>query len=179
MKRLLASLFLALLFAVPAQAEEAAPANSIAVINIQSIMNDASAAKSVRDQLQKKQKAFQDELKKKEDELKKEDDELVKQRSILAQDAFEKKVRDFKAKATAAQKEVQSKKAQLDHGFEEAVNTIQKTVIGIVADVAKEKKLTLVLPTSQTLYAAPNMDITAETLKRLNSKLPNVTVNFK
>jgi Skp family chaperone for outer membrane proteins len=55
-------------FALPAQAE-----TKIGIVNIQKIMNDSTAAKSVRDQLQNKQKSFQAELNAKEKELLKED----------------------------------------------------------------------------------------------------------
>ena len=165
-----------LAFAPAAFAEDAKP--TIAVVNIQQIMKDATAAKSVREQLESKQKSFQADISKKEEGLQKEDQELAKQKSVLAKEAFDEKVKAFRTKATDVQKEVQSKKAVLDGAFERALNDIQKVVTEIIADIAKEKGFVVALPTSQILYADKTLDISAEVLERLNKKLPKLDVKF-
>ncbi|MFO0389767.1 MAG: OmpH family outer membrane protein [Alphaproteobacteria bacterium] len=157
----------------------AAEGQNFAVVNIQQIMKDSTAAKSVREQLESKQKTFQAEITKKEEQLKKEDQELAKQRSVLAKEAFEEKARAFRTKATDMQKEVQSKKAMLDNGFERALGDIQKVVSDIIVELAKEKGFSMAIPTSQILYADPKMDISAEVLEKLNKKLPKVDVKFE
>jgi outer membrane protein len=157
----------------------AAEGQTFAVVNIQQIMKDSTAAKSVREQLEGKQKTFQTEITKKEEQLKKEDQELAKQRSVLSKEAFEEKARAFRTKATDMQKEVQSKKAMLDNGFERALGDIQKVVSDIIVELAKEKNFSMAIPTSQILYADPKMDISAEVLEKLNKKLPKVDVKFE
>ncbi len=163
-------------FSTPAFAEDAK--QSIAVVNIQQIMKDSTAAKTVREQLESKQKSFQATITKKEEELQKEDQELGKQKSVLSKDAFEQKARAFRTKATDVQKDVQLKKATLDGAFEHSLNDIQKVVTEIIADIAKEKGFTIAVPTSQILYADKNLDISAEVLDRLNKKLPKLDVKF-
>ena len=165
-------------FAAPAFAEDAAKPQ-IAVVNIQQIMKDSTAAKSVREQLEGKQKAFQSDITKKEDALKKEDQELAKQKSVLSKEAFEEKARAFRNKATDVQKEVQSKKALLDGAFERAISDIQKATTDIIADIAKEKGFAIAVPTSQILYADTKLDISAEVLEKLNKKLPKLDVKFE
>ncbi len=167
----------ALSFATPAVAEDSKPI--IAVVNVQQVMKDSTAAKSVREQLESKQKAFQADITKKEEALKKEDQELGKQKSVLAKEAFEEKARAFRTKATEVQKEVQSKKAMLDNAFERSLGDIQKATTDIIADLAKEKGFLMAVPTSQILYADNKLDISAEVLKRLNDKLPKVNVKFE
>jgi Skp family chaperone for outer membrane proteins len=156
-----------------------ASATSVAAVNVQKIMRDAKAAKSVRTQLESKQKDFQAELKKIEDELQKEDQGLAKQRSILAPDAFERKVQEFRKKAAAAQKEAQKKRAMLDRAFAGALNDIQKQIGKIVEKLSKEKGYEVVVPTSQILYVDSTLDITDEVRTRLDKKLPTVKVNVK
>lgn len=157
----------------------AAFADSIAYVNIQEIMHESTAAKSVKEQLESKQKSFQAEMTKKEDSLQKEDQELGKQRSVLAPDAFEKKVKDFKARATAAQKDAQSKRDELYHASSSSLGEIQKVVFDIVSKMAKDKGYTVVMPASDLLYADPKLDITKDVLAKLNSQLPKVTVKFE
>jgi outer membrane protein len=156
-----------------------ASAETIAVINYQQILHDSTAGKSVKDQLDAKQKAFQSEMSKKEDELNKEQENLAQQRAVLSPDAFEKKAKEFRAKTNAAQRDVQAKHNALDGALFSASNEIQKTVLEIVGKMAKERGYTVVLPTSQLLYADPKLDITADVLSKLNATLPKVSVSFK
>ena len=156
----------------------AADGNFVAVVNIQQVMRDSTAAQNVREQLESKQKSFQSEISKKEEELQKEDKELGKKRSVLSKSAFEEKAGAFRKKATEVQKEVQSKKALLDNAFEHALADIQKVVTEIIVDLAKEKGFSMAIPTSQILYADPKLDISSEVLTRLNQKLPKLDVKF-
>ena len=164
----------ALLTASPAWAETP----SIGVVNIQKIMRDSTAAKSVRDQLQGKQRAFQTDLDAKEKALQAEDQALVKERDKISKEALEQKVNAFRQKAMTARNEIQNKRVQLDKGFQGALAQIQSATLGIVAEVAKEKGLSLMLSSSQVLYATTGMDVTDEVLARLNKKLPSVAVKF-
>lgn len=165
----------AAIFASPVSAEEKA---NIAVINIQSIMHDSTAAKSVKSQLDAKQKSYQDELSKKEEKLNKEDQELAKQKDILSKEEFEKKFRKLKQEVVEGQKDVQSKKAALDKAFAQALNDIQKSVYDIVSEISKERGYIMVVPTSQILYADQKLDISAEVLQKLNKNLPDLKVKF-
>lgn len=176
MKRLLLLAFAAAVaFSAPVRAQEK---QNIVVVNIQQIMRDATAAKSVREQLESKQKSFQADITKKEEELQKEDQELAKKQSVLSKEAFAEKAKAFRSKATEVQKEVQAKKALLDNAFERALNDIQKAVNEIITEMAKEKGFTLALPSSQVLYADDKMDVSKEVLDRLNKKLPKLDVKF-
>jgi len=44
--------------------------------------------------------------------------------------------------------------------------------------MAKEKGFTLAIPSSQVLYYDSSLEISDEVLKRLNEKLPSLTVKF-
>src|SRR5215207_4573568 len=100
--------------AAPVQAVAPAPVSSsnntqIAVVNIQEIMQESLAAKSIKEQLERKQKSFQAELSAREEKLQKEGQELAKLRATLSKEAMEQKVKEFDTKAKTAQKEVQTK----------------------------------------------------------------------
>lgn len=157
-------------------ADEGKP--TIAVLNIQEIMRDSTAAKSIKTQFDAKQKAYSSEISSKEQALQKEQQELAKQRGVLKQDEFEKKVRDFNQKAATVQKDVQAKKQALDKGLSQAFGEIQKVVSGILADMAKDKGFKVVVPTQQILYSDPALDVTPEVLSKLNAKLSTVSVKF-
>ena len=172
-------------FSTPVFAEDAK--QQIAVVNIQYVMKESTAARNVREQLESKQKSFQTEITKKEEALQKEDKELGKQKSVLAKAAFDEKLKSFRTKATDVQKDVQSKKAfpqprmsctVLDGAFEQSLNDIQKVVTEIISDISKEKGFVIAVPTSQILFADTKLDISSEVLERLNKKLPKLEVKF-
>lgn len=167
------SVMLALGVFAPAFAE-----SDFGVVDIQKIMREAKSANSVRDQVQKKQKTFQEESDKKEKDLQAADQELAKQRSLLSQEAFEEKYQEFRKKVAAAQKDYQEKRVKLDKALAKALADIQSNVLEIVNEVAKEKKLGAVFPTSQMLYAEESKNITEEVLKRLDKQLSKVDVKF-
>lgn len=156
-----------------------AAGNTIATVNIQDIMQKSTAAQSIKEQLEAKQKTFQAEMSKKEAQFNSEEKELRKQQSVLSAEAFEKKVKAFKTKESAAQKDVQAKRAELDNAFSTSLSQIQKAVYDIVAEMAKEKGYIAVIPTTQLLWADPSLDVTKEVLDKLNTTLPKVTVTFK
>jgi outer membrane protein len=172
----------ALAVSAPVLAADAPP--MIAVVNIQQIMKDSTAAKMVHDKVEDKQKSFQTELTKRDEELQKEDKDLAGQRGALSKDAFEEKSRAFRKKVTDVQKDVQTKKITLDNAYGHALAEIQKAVSEIVADLAKEKGFLLAIPMEappswQILYADNKLDISSEVLERLNKKLPKVDVKFE
>lgn len=169
----LAALMLASVFALPAHAE-----TSVGVVNIGKIMTESAAAKSMREQAQSKQKAFQADLDSKEKALVKEDQEIAKQRPNLEKAAYEAKAKEFHARAAAAQREIQNKKLQIDKGIAAAIKQIQTNVMTITQEVAREKKLNLIVSSDQALYADSTLDVTADVLARLNKKLPSVSLKF-
>ena len=156
-----------------------AHAETIAIVNIQKIMRDSLAAKSAGEQLKAKQEQFATDIKGKEASLKKEDEELAKQRSVLAPEAFEQKVRAFREKAAGVQRDVQGKQVQLNKAYNSALGELQKTIVEIISGMAPEKGFKVAIPSNQALYADPSLDITDEVLKRLNSKLTKISINFQ
>lgn len=171
--------FLILCAAAVLAAGEARAADTVAVINYQQILHDSSAGKSVKEQLDAKQRSFQAEMSKKEDDLNKKQEKLAQERAVLSPDAFEKKAKEFRAEANAAQHDVKAKSGELENALFTATNDIQKTVLDIVSKIAKQRGYTLVLPTSQLLYADSKLDITNDVLNQLNATLPKVNVSFK
>lgn len=165
--------------AVLAAVSQPAMAAEYGVINVQRILQESKAAQSANTQLQAKQKAFQADFDAKQKQLVTEDQQLAAQRSKISKEAFEKKIKDFRAKAIAAEQDVQNKKIALAKASSEATNKVMQKVIDITASVAKEKGLKLVIAGSQVVWGDPSLDVTEAVLKKLNAELPSVPVNVK
>ena len=149
---------------------------SIAVVNYPKIIETSKAGNSVRSQIQAKEKALRADFETKGKDFYAEKQALAKQQATADKAAFEKKVADFSARAADADRDMQAKKAALAKSAEAAGDDLQKTVIDIAKQIAAEKKYNLILSTTQVLYADDSLDITDEVLKRLDAKMPTVTL---
>jgi Skp family chaperone for outer membrane proteins len=149
----------------------------VAVVDIQAVMGTSEAAKNIKTQIDKLRAGYQQTVQTKNEELRKLEAELQQQRAVLAPDAFQLRQRDFDQKIAEAQKDVQDRRAKIEVAFEKAMQTVETTVTQIVAQIAKENGITLVLPTQAVIHAEPDMNITAEVVKRLNARLTKVPID--
>lgn len=155
------------------------PAPKLAIIDVDRIMRDASAAKAVREQLEKQRASFQTQIEKKEGELRNANQELARQRTILSAEAFNQKRAEFEKQVSAVQQQVQTLKRQLDQMRGNAMQQVTQALNGIIAEYAKEADYNVVLPASQVVLADRAFDITQPILERLDKKLPSVKVSAK
>ena len=163
--------------AAPKQAAPAAPkpaAPITGIIDIQRISKDSTAAQSVRAQVEERRGKLRDEFAKLENELRTAEQELERQRGVLSADAFDEKRLAYERRVTDAQRKADSSRRQLDDAFQEALRKIQTAMLEVAADVAQKMNLDLVLPRSQVIFWAQNLDITDPVLQGLNAKLPSV-----
>lgn len=171
---LLVSLLLAAMLAgSPAPADPLPPA-VVAVIDYQRVMRDAQAARSVREQVEERRRIYQDEIAQKEQQLHEADKELARQRSLLAPETFAERRRDFEQEVTEVQRLVQERRRQLDEASARAMSRLRDELIEVVSDLAEEHGFNLVLPSSQVLVYAPDLDLTEEVLASLDRKLPDI-----
>ncbi len=179
MKRLFAgclTTFLALLVHAPPVTAQKVPAPTVGILDVRFVLQESNAAKSLQPQIDKLRKGFQQEIRRRESALRKAEQELLGQRSILAPEAFAQRRRQFEEQAKKAQREVQIRKRALDRTVAIAKNKIRVAMFEIAKALADEKKINIVLAKSGVLMSKKELEITAETIKRLNKKLPSVKV---
>lgn len=167
------------LFAVLVSMAVPAVASDIAVVDYARVLKESSAAKSASDQLDARKKQYQSQISTEETALQKEEQELAKQQSILAQDAFKERVKQFREKAAKTQMEVRQKRIVLRKAGDAALGEILRKVTTIIGQMAKEKGFKVAAPAATLLYADPSLDITSELISRLNKEMPSVTVKFE
>jgi outer membrane protein len=184
-KLLLACLFVAL--AVPALAQDkaapAAPATSgkfppavVAVVDVQKILQDSSAAKSVRDQLATRREGYQKEVTADEKKLRETEKQLATEQGKIPEADFAKKRKDFETNVRAVQQKVQDRSRTLDASFNSALAVIRENLGQIVANAANARGVTLVLDKGQVVVVESSFDMTNQVLDELNKKLPRVDV---
>lgn len=159
--------------AIPASAQGLP---GVAVIDVQRLQREAAASKSVKAQIEKQYAVHQQEITKQENEVRSAEQELTRQRTLISPEAFAERRRQFEQKVANLQRDVQNRKREMDKSQLAAQRIIEQALAGVVEQIVTERKLTLVLRRDQTVFAAPEFEITDEVLKRLNAKLPSVKV---
>ncbi len=156
----------------PAPLQNAPPI--VAVVDIQRLLRDSKAAKDIRAQLEKRRSAYQEEISEQEKELRAADDELARQRAILSTDAFQQKRTELQQRIAEVQRNVETRRQQLDKAFGEAMREIQVALVQIVEEMATQGGIDIVFAKSQVVLVRNQLDITDETLNRLDARLPSV-----
>ena len=152
------------------------PATVAAVIDYQRVLRDAAAARSIRDQIEVRRKAYQEEISKEEQRLHEADKEFARQRSLLTAEAFTEKRREFEQEVAEVQRLVQERRRELDNVAALALNQVKEALIEVVTSIADERGFNLVLPSSEVLFFARKIDLTEEVLALLDRRLPDVRV---
>jgi Skp family chaperone for outer membrane proteins len=151
---------------------------SVAVVDAQLIMRQSDAAKMIREQVEARRKIYEKEYQQREAEVRDAEKALPQQRAILANDVFQARLREHQEKVASLQRDGQSMKRQLDQAFGRANGKVREAMIDIVAEVAKEANVGLVLFKNQIFLGDRKIDLTEEVMVRLNKRLPKVDVTF-
>lgn len=173
---------LAALQALPVVAQEKSPAKDVlafAVIDVQRIIRESLATKSMRPQLKKLQSSYAEEFKRQEQELRKANRDLIGQRVILSPEAYAERRRELQKRASAVQRSVQEKRRIIDRAIGKTMGKVNRELHRITIEIANERSIKLVFVKSAVFLNTKRHDITAEALQRLNKRLPSVNVTMQ
>lgn len=168
-----AGLCLAALTPLGAGAQQVAPP-VIITVDVQQILHDSLVAKDVQAQMDQRTDRYTKEVTQQENDLQKVQDELEQQRTTLAPDEFNKRMRDFQQRYDGLDNRVQVTRQALQQSYNDAMTKIENTALQIISDIAAERKANLVVAKAAVLFEAQDLDITQEVITRLDAKLPKV-----
>lgn len=168
-----------LIVAVPdARAQKDIPVPKVGVVDVQRVLRESKASKSVRPEINRMRKEFQKQVSEQEQRLRQVEQELNRQRAILAPEAFAQKRRAFSEDARKAQTDVQKRRRELDQAFNNTKNEILKNLIVVAQAVAEAKKLNMLLEKRFVFLSAKSMDVTEEIIARLDKRLPALKIDM-
>lgn len=151
----------------------------VAVVDIQNVLDNSIAVAELRKSMDSIAEKLHNEMSEKEHRLKKLEADIVKKRGVIKDEEFDKEVNSFYKKVSETQHEMQQKKSKLEQAHAEAIKSVHKNTLEIIAELAKEKKFNVALPISQILYTDDNLTITKEVIQRLNKKVKSIKLNYK
>jgi len=175
---LAAALSLSTPLATAPAAAQSQPAPIIMIVDIQGVQQGSRAFKNIQAQMQTHRQSFQKEIGDQEAQLRTAEQELQRQRTILSPDAFAQRQREFQERVGNVQRNAQSRRRQLEEGFNEAMQQVQRQLLQIVSKLAEERGATIVLPKSLVVLVDKRYDASDEALKRLDAALTQVSVKL-
>ncbi len=156
-----------------------ANAGDVGIIDVDQIMKESAVMRDIQSKIEKKQDEYQKQVQKKQEELESEQKRIEGKRSLLSKEAFDKETEAFEKKLDDLKTFVDKRQNSLKKASIDAMSKVNDKVKDIIADIAKEKSLDVIIPASQTLYYKDGLEVTEEVLARLNKKITKVDVKFE
>ena len=151
----------------------------IGLIDLEGVLRAASGTARVRELLDEQRLRFQREFSAKETSLQETERRLLSERDLLSDEAFAERLSAFEAEVATIQKEIQYRREAIDAAFQEAQQSLRRVAIEIVTEVAREKRLDLVLNKESALIFRPDLNISDEVLTRLDDRTRDARFEIK
>lgn len=151
---------------------------SIAVVDVIQILAKSEASVSINTQREVLRSSFLDEISKSEQELRQEEQELSKLAKTLSQEEFAQRRKVYEEKLIATRKKAQNKKRVLEESTSKANEFLREQLYLVVQEIASERGYQLVISNKDVIAGEKSLDITAETLKRLNAKVKKIPLEI-
>jgi Skp family chaperone for outer membrane proteins len=155
--------------------EKQVPLN-VAILDVQSVFQNAAAVKSIQVTMRTYIEAYRAGTQREEEEIRAAQQELARKRESLSGEQYEAERRKLEQRLLEAQARVQERKRGLDETQQQGMHAVQMALNSIVTEIANEQNLTLILRKEQTVLNATALEITDEVLNRLNARLPTIDI---
>lgn len=154
-----------LVLSTPALAE-----TRIGYVDVRAVLAESNTGKQHRATVEKYIKDKQAALKKEEEKLDALKKSFEKDALTLSDAQRQQKQKEFQEKVQALQKMAQDAERELQQKDREYTSKSIETVRAIVAEVAKEDSINLVIGRGEVLYGDDGMDLTAKVSQRFDSR---------
>lgn len=180
LRRLIAGALVAVsLFAgAGAMAADAVKPTVIAIVDVQRILQESKAAKSVQTQIEGQRSKFQTQIGAEEKELREAEQKLATMREAGPTKEFADQEQKLRQRFMTVERHVQARRKALDQAYTESMTSVRQNIIDIVEKVSRERGVNLAIVKQQVIWNDQAIDITAEVLTRLNQKVPHIQVNI-
>lgn len=149
----------------------------VAVLDLDTVRKKAKAWQSIRDQFDVYRKAFQNEAEEEQKKLRAARDQLRMQQSLLSPEAMREREEKFQARMAEAQRRFEGRKRALEKSYADALKVFEENLKAVLEGLVKEMKIKLIINRGiATVYTDPTLEITDETLKRLDARIKKITV---
>ena len=148
----------------------------IAYLDMKFVLNNSKAGKGAQDFLQKSFKENQKNFVDEENALKKEENDLLTQKTILTKEEYQKKSDNLRKKVIDYQSQRRLSLEKITTQRAEARQKLLEKLDPILQAYIKENNISLVIDKKDILVGNTDLDITNIIVKKLNKKLPSLSI---
>ena len=148
----------------------------IVYIDIEKIMQNSKAGKSIKNQLDKMAKDNLSKFKKMEKELKDEENKIISKKNVLSKEEFEKQINDLREKAKKYRNTRNKNVNDLTNKRIEATAKILAKLNPILAKYSEKNGISLIIQKKNIIIGKSELDITDEILKIVNSEIKSISL---
>ena len=170
-KFLIINLFL--VFFTLSYAEE----QKIVYLNVDKIMQQSIAGKSIKKQLENLYNKNLEKFKKNDEILKNKEKKLIAQKNILSQEDFQKELSSLRKEIIIFQKEQVKARDDINKLRIGATNILISQLSPILQEYAKKNSVSLILQKKNIVMGKKEIEITDEILEITNKEIKNININ--
>ena len=150
---------------------------SIVYIDLNKIMNNSIAGKSITSQLENNHKKNISKFKNIEEELKKDEAQIISQKNVITKEEFEKKIIDLRDKANKFRKERNANINNLNNQRLEATSKMITLVRPILSEFSDQNSISLIIDKKNIIIGKTLLDITDDILKIVDEKIGKIQLD--
>ena len=150
---------------------------TIVYIDLNKIMNNSIAGKSITSQLENNHKKNISKFKNIEEELKKEEAEIISQKNVITKEEFEKKIINLRDKANKFRKERNDNINNLNNQRLEATSKMITLVRPILSEFSDKNSISLIIDKKNIIIGKTLLDITDDVLKIVDEKIGKIQLD--
>tara|TARA_B100000787_G_C16178121_1_gene290204 strand:- start:303 stop:833 length:531 start_codon:yes stop_codon:yes gene_type:complete len=145
--------------------------DSIYYVDMEFLMNNSIAGKSIIKQLDQKNKSNQNKLKKINDELVKDEKKIVSQKNILSEEEYKNNIKSFNKKVSDYRLLLNNGNNNILKIKNKAQKDLIKLLTPILAEYAGKNSISYIIAKQNIIIGKSELDLTDIILKKLNSKI--------
>ena len=172
-KKLLLIILFALKCLTPTYAEDF----KIVYLNVDKIMQESIAGKSIKKKLENIYKKDMEKFKKNDENLKKKEKKIIAQKNILSDQDFKKELSNLRAEIINFQKEQVKARDNINKLRIKATSKLISKLSPILEEYAKKNSIGLILQKKNIVMGKKEIEITNEILEITNKEIKDININ--
>jgi len=172
MKKIFITTVLIFIISLPSYSAE-----KVVYLDVEKIMQQSSAGKSIISQLKKKRDISISSFKKKEKEIFEKEKKLISQKNVLSQEEFEKKLKDLRGDINNYQKDRNKKINEINKSRINATTKLLKKITPILEDYSNKNSIRIIVQKKNIVMGKKEDDITKDILDLVNQKIKSIKID--
>ena len=172
MKKILISIFLFIFIAQPGFSSE-----KIVYLDVEKIMQDSLAGKSIIAQLKKKRESLISKFKNREKDIFDKEKKLISQKNVLSKEEFESKLKDLRNDISKYQKDRSKTSNEIKKSRVKASTKLISKLTPILEEYSKKNSIRIIVQKKNIVMGKKEDDITKDILKLINQKVKSIKID--